>query len=133
MKGLKICHLNLRSIRSKLGEFKILTEQSRPHIFIITESWLSPVIQDSFITIANYDLYRKDRTGKKGGGVLLLIDKFYAHTITPITLDTETMQLVINFTNQHAVTIIGSYRPPDTNPTAYLQNLSNIIKNIKTK
>ena len=133
MKGFKICHLNVRSIRSKLDELKILTEQASPHLFIITESWLSPVIPDSFIAIDKYQLHRKDRTWKKGGGILLLVDKSYAHTITPIISNTETMQLVINFTNQHAVTIIASYRPPDTNPTEYLEDLSNIIRNVKTK
>lgn len=118
---------------SKLDEIKILTQQAKPHVLIITESWLSPTIPDSYISIDNYQLHRRDRPNKTGGGILILVNQSYAHTITQIITETETMQLVINFSNQHAITIIASYRPPNTNPTEYVKHLSEIIKNTKTK
>lgn len=51
IRGFKICHLNMRSLVPKLDEFKIMLAQTKAHVMAISESWLTPVISDSFLAI----------------------------------------------------------------------------------
>lgn len=63
----------------------------------ISESWLTPSIPDSFLSIENYELCRKDRTGKTSGGVAFYVSQKYAHLISKFETETETLKLVVHF------------------------------------
>lgn len=117
----------------KLDEIKLLLQHTKTDILAISESWLTQSIPDSFLIIDNYHLYRRDRPNKPGGGIIIYIHQSYAHSITQLVTDTETLQLVINFTNQHAITVIATYKPPNINSSEYLTQLSAILKSVKTK
>lgn len=39
----------------------------------ITKLWFIPTISDSYLAIENDQVYRKDRTGKTGGGVAFCV------------------------------------------------------------
>lgn len=41
----------------------------------ISETWLTPVIPDSFLSIENCLLYRRDHMDKIGGGVAVFVHK----------------------------------------------------------
>lgn len=133
IRGFKICHLNMRSLVPKLDEFKIMLAQTKAHVMAISESWLTPIISDSFLVIENFSLYRRDRADKIGGGVTLYANKKYAHSIVKLSTVSESLQLVVQFTNQFSVTIIVTYKPPNVSPTAYILQLSDLIKSVKTK
>lgn len=99
----------------------------------ISESWLNSSIPDSFISIENYSVYRKDRLDKIGGGVALYVDQKYVHSVLKLPTESESLQIVVNLTNQLSVTIIVTYKPPTVSPAAYLQQLSDIIKSVNSK
>lgn len=61
------------------------------------------------------------------------MNKKYAHSIVKISTISESLQLVVHFTNQFSVTIIVTYKPPNVSPTAYLLQFSDLIKSVKTK
>ena len=63
---LKCVCLNARSIINKKNEIK-------PHIIGITESLANNDITDAELGLEGYVMFRKDRMGKRGGGVLLYI------------------------------------------------------------
>ena len=105
----------------------------KAHVIAISESWLSPTVPDSFLSIENYYLYRKDRTDKTSGGVAFYVNQKYVHSISKIVTETETLQLVIHFTPQHAITITVTYKPPNVSESAYLSQLSDIIKSVTSK
>lgn len=42
-----------------------------PHIAIVTETWFTSKHDDSYLSISNYALYRRDRVKRKGGAVSL--------------------------------------------------------------
>ena len=44
-----------------------------PHIVGITKSWASNDITDDELGLARYVMFRKDRMGRRGGGVLLYV------------------------------------------------------------
>ena len=63
--------LNARSIISKKNELNIMVDDIKPHIIGITESWAHNDITYAELGLEGYVMFRKDRIGKKGGGVLL--------------------------------------------------------------
>ena len=70
---IKCVCLNARSIINKKNELNIMVDDIKPHIIGITESWAHKDITDAELGLESYVMFRKDRIGKKGGGVLLYI------------------------------------------------------------
>ena len=66
--GLKISHLNIRSISPKIDSIRSLTKDKPLNIFSTSETWLKPSISDSEVAIPGYPIVRMDRQGKIGGG-----------------------------------------------------------------
>ena len=71
--GIKCVCLNARSIINKKSELNIMVDDIKPHIIGITESWANNDITDAELGLEGYVMFRKDRIGKRGGGVLLYI------------------------------------------------------------
>ncbi len=71
LKGIKILHLNARSLVNKINEMRIICNKSIPDLLCISESWLNSGHEDIEFRITGYDLYRKDRMFANGGGVCL--------------------------------------------------------------
>ena len=71
--GYKCICLNARSIVNKRNELNIMVEDIDPHIIGITESWATPDISDAELGMTRYVMFRKDRLGRRGGGVILYI------------------------------------------------------------
>ena len=70
---LKCVCLNARSIINKKNELDIMVDEIKPHIIGITESWANNDITDAELGLEGYVMFRKDRMGKRGRGVLLYI------------------------------------------------------------
>ena len=64
---------------NKKNELNIMVDDIKPHIIGITESWAHKDITDAELGLEGYVMFRKDRIGKKGGGVLLS-RTLYQHT-----------------------------------------------------
>ena len=65
--------LNARSIINKKNELDIMVDEIKPHIIGITESWANNDITDAELGLEGYVMFRKDRMGRRGGGVLFYI------------------------------------------------------------
>ena len=70
---IKCVCLNARSIINKKNELNIMVDEIKPHIIGITESWANNDITDAELGLEGYVMFRKDRIGRRGGGVLLYI------------------------------------------------------------
>ena len=81
--GLKCVSLNARSIMSKKSELNIMVLDSDPHIIGITEYWANKDITE--LGLEGYVMFRKDRMGRRGGGVLLYICQRYYTSIRNTT------------------------------------------------
>ena len=61
-----------------------MVADSDPRIIGITESWANKDITDAELGLEGYVMFRKDRMGRRGGGVILCvkytIPLFYQHT-----------------------------------------------------
>ena len=67
-----VCYLiNARSIVNKLAELTTFVGMHQPDLILITETWLNDDITDAEIKIPGYQLFRRDRKQKNGGGCLI--------------------------------------------------------------
>lgn len=73
-KGLKLGHLNIRSLRNKIIDISNILLEGHLHILGITETHLDSTFGDSLLHIQGYSIYRKDRN-VRGGGVAIYIQE----------------------------------------------------------
>ena len=66
---IKCVCLNARSIINKKTELNIMVDDIKPHIIGITESWANNDITNAELGLEGYVMFRKDRIGRRGGGV----------------------------------------------------------------
>ena len=68
--GLSCVLANVRSIRNKLQDFHTLVYAAGTNIIALTETWLDCSVLDHEILPHGYSIFRRDRLGRSGGGVL---------------------------------------------------------------
>ena len=64
--------LNARSTINKKNELNIMVDIN-PHIIGITESWTNKDLSDVELGLTGYVMFRRDRIGRRGGGVIVYI------------------------------------------------------------
>lgn len=124
--GLKLFHLNIRSLRNtahllQLREFAL---SNGIDVLTISETWLNSTVSNSEININDYKLQRLDRLHKKGGGVCAYIRKeIKAVVLKEITEISETnfhqLWIKLQYKKSKSVLICVSYRPPDCPSTCF--------------
>ncbi|CAB4008015.1 Hypothetical predicted protein, partial [Paramuricea clavata] len=66
-RGLKISHLNIRSLYPKMDEVRLLLKDQPIDVFTISETWLNPSISDEELSVPGYTILRQDRLEQIGG------------------------------------------------------------------
>ena len=56
-----------------MDELKNVIELHKIHILGVTETWLDDTIGDGEVTLPDYRIFRRDRSGKVGGGVGVIV------------------------------------------------------------
>jgi hypothetical protein len=79
-RGLHFLHINARSLIPKLSELRLITQQTRPAVLTITESWLDSSITNDEVKIDGYDIIRNDRN-RQGGGVCTYVRNDIAYNL----------------------------------------------------
>jgi len=80
-----VLYFNARSLKNKIDELSSRCRLQNPDIIAITETWLDPLVPDSFVCISGYNLARCDRNAN-GGGVALYIKSSIAFDLVPLSL-----------------------------------------------
>ena len=129
-RGLKVCHLNARSLLPKIDTLRLLINKNPFDVIAIPETWLKPTVTNADINITNYSITRQDRTDKTGGGTAI-----YVRNGIPYRSRTdlqkngiETCWIEIIRPNTKSLFIFSVYRPPDAN---FIENLNNAISIIQ--
>lgn len=128
VKGLKIIHLNIRSIVSKIDLLRAWVTLYKPNIITVSETWLHESITDDEIEIDNFVLYRADRSSR-GGGVATsvaanLASNHICPSVEPVNFECLFVSIIFN-ENKH-LTIGNIYRPPSAPVDSTLSFLSTI-------
>ena len=66
-RGLKVCHLNMRSLLPKIDSLRLFVSKNPFDVIALSETWLKPSTTDAEIDIPNYSMTRNDRTDQTGG------------------------------------------------------------------
>ena len=120
--------LNARSIINKKTELNIMVDDIKPHIIGITETWANNDITDAELGLEGYVMFRKDRMGRRGGGVLLYIKESIPAYEVQLQEEADCKEaLWCNLVTGHTTVTIGVvYRCPNIT----IQNNEKIHKAI---
>ena len=94
--SLLIAIINSRSIKKRFAEFQAFVADEYPDI-LGTESWLNDSIATSEISPNQYNVIRKDRNGKEGGGVFIAVNEAIPMIERPDLSDDVSEQIIINY------------------------------------
>ena len=115
--SLTVSSFNARSIFPKFEELCLIISVYNPDIICICETWLTPDILDSDISLPNYFLFRKDRLLKMGGMVAIYAKVCLSPLITSLPASfspTEFILISINYLNVKY--FIGCFYLPPNHP-----------------
>ena len=132
---IKIVYSNVDGLISKLMELKDIVKDKKPQVICLTETKLSTNIIDDTLNIGNYNIWRKDRKFKQGGGVMILtckelqVKKIHANTIEMVELIAVEVK-----TKEGDIIIATIYMPPQTKTwekERYTELIENTTKSIR--
>ena len=114
-KGLRILHLNVRSLTRNFSEIHLLLTQNRIDILSLNETWLDDSILDQEIEINGYRIVRKDRNRHGGGVLVYLRNNLHYHVLKHSSLEhLEAIPLIISPDHSKAFIFMTWYRPPNS-------------------
>ena len=128
---LNLLHLNIRGLNSKIPDLLNLTRTCiQPGAIMISETWLKK--HSPTPLLPGYKIERNDRNHKKGGGVCIFVQNNCPYrrlreleTFDSTCMETGFVEIKTNTTKM----ILGSiYRPPNTDPTEFIQKVNTIFK-----
>lgn len=108
-------YFNAQSLTNKFANFEFLLSSKQYDIILVTETWLSSNINDSFVCSNNfYNIFRCDRNKKKGGGVAAFLDRSITCFSVNFNAISGVDMLVIDIfsKNNGQIRIILVYIPP---------------------
>ena len=129
-KGLHLLHINIRSLRHKIGQLALLAQESKASIIAVTETWLDPSVTNREIAIDGYNTVRKDRSSH-GGGVCLYIKTSLAYNTRPDldnNLEATWIDLLLKKTKPILIGCI--YRPPQQRD--FFDPFEQLVSNLPT-
>ena len=139
-KGIKFCHLNIRSIMNKIDQFKMHVERSTFDIITLSETWLTEEYSSSLLNMDGYQILRSDRltigpNGTKKGGGLLTFDKSNLNFVSVNDVsknsscqDVEIQRLELCSTVQKNIVLFNIYRPPKGSVSNCLDIIGNALE-----
>ncbi|XP_028413970.1 uncharacterized protein LOC114536830 [Dendronephthya gigantea] len=126
--NLKVLYLNARSIKSfvtvdnnvsnkvcKITLLEHLVHENDYEVICICETWLNKTVLDSEL-LPGFNIFRKDRNGKIGGGVLIAVKEGLQAT-RRCDLERDDAEFVVvqlNKANNSSVILYTYYRPPQS-------------------
>ena len=81
--GITIGHTNVRGLYTNLAQVKLLAFNTNLNVLAISETHLSPALKDHEIAIQGYQILRRDRIGRTGGGVVI----YYKDSLDCISIE----------------------------------------------
>lgn len=109
---------NIRSLIRKREDLCSVIDSCDADLIVLTETWLSAKICNTelFHCQKRYNIYRNDRNGKSGGGVLLAVADTVVSFHVPIACDLEIVWVCVCLNYKRWIFGV-CYRPPTKYPT----------------
>ena len=133
-KGLRICHLNIRSLVNKIDEIKVFCETHKPHVLCLNETWFDMSIADGEIQLDGYSHIRRDKTRHQGGVLVYIASNLNFKERGEIGDESGELQclwLEIVPPKSKGFLICSSYRSPNSdNERIYVEGLRNMLDSV---
>lgn len=133
-KSINMCFLstNVRSLFNKLEELEILLKRYSPLFLAVQETWCQQNEKDALYSVKGYTLYRRDRVGRRGGGVCVFVNNAKAaavqreHTLDSATNEDLWLRISVKSTQQQLL-VCSVYRPPNSPLVPFMQALEKSL------
>ena len=104
---------NAQSIRNKMELFRAMVASEELDIISITESWIHTSTRDyeGEFKVPGYKMFKKDREGRGGGGVLLYVRDYLNPVDCKIESKHEMLGVTLNSLGK-CIYVFLVYRPP---------------------
>ena len=143
-KGLKLLHLNVRSLFLKIDQCRIAFEDAHLDIMTLSETWLNNSIPTSAVDLANYSSLRLDRklantNKKRGGGLITYVHQKHQRNIVELpeisvsNKHCEALWTRVNMTHCKDIIVCNIYRPPGSNLKSCIDYLESSLSRINLK
>ena len=142
IKGLKLVHLNVRSILGKIDQLILNLMDSKIEIITLSETWLHEALPTHIVELNGYTGFRQDRSGpgtkSRGGGLITYIKNQLAdYTITLSKLNSCTPHLEAQWMKVERPTVkniilCNMYRPPEGDLSKAIEYLNKCIQQLNS-
>ena len=129
--------LNVRGLISKQAILSnLLTtcmQKQKIDLVLLCETWLTPDIKP-LVNIPGYIYVGDEHTGKKGGGIGMLLARESQYKIrTELNVMDENLEcfFIELFTKGRNILCGSAYRPPNTNTKTFLNKMTSVMGKIK--
>jgi hypothetical protein len=90
------------------------TKTNLPMLVLLTETWLTANDPNKLISLAGYEMFRRDRVGRVGGGLLLFVRSDVKCSRRPELEHAAHEYIALDvICEESTLTVFGIYRPPD--------------------
>ena len=131
--GLRILHLNIRSLRniSHLSQLRELNNRENFDIITVSETWLNTTITSAEIKLDGYKLFRLDRLHKGGGGVCVYVrSELKSKVLKDFSFISDRnfhqLWLSVQVKKSKAIVLCVAYRPDDTSLSFFEDTLKPV-------
>ena len=148
-KGLKLVHLNVRSLIRKVDQIRTLLADTSLDIVTFSETWLKQYISNQLVELDGYKSFRLDRAtkgkgkgNKRGGGLITYIrDKYASNSelLDDLCVSGEHIEaqwLYIHRPQSKNLCVCNMYRPPNgdlAKAILYLEECLQTLNMAKTE
>ena len=129
---LRIGHVNARSLLPSIDDVTLTLGAQSLDLLGVSETWLSPSVDDSFLIFPGYKVVRRDRGGdRRGGGVCVLYrESLRVEVLTVPSTGSPLESLWLSLCSTTTVVIGIMYRPPSAPVTAVLDDLQSQLAHV---
>lgn len=104
-------------------------------IITFNETWLQEGTEDSMLDVGDFDIYRLDRSGRKGGGLMTLVNRDDTYVVNVekhknkwvSNVDCEMQIIEIKPGNIRKTLVLNCYRPPTGNVTCFVNCIHDTL------
>lgn len=140
---LSILHLNINRLRNKLLSLEAFIDldiDSKPHVIMLTETWLEPDEHVSIYLPGYVVATQSSRACSRGGGTIILVQNDIAdrykvvnveHFLREKVFELSSVCLEISPSSKICFTVL--YRCPSSNVKDFIDILENYINSLKSR
>lgn len=124
---------NVRSFLPKKEAVEALLDDNCTDLAVFTESWLTPDVDNHELlhSTSLFTTYRRDRVGRRGGGVLVFVKSSIESNLLTTSCEHEILCIRISLPTCTNI-LIACYRAPDCD-RSFIEDISSVVLDLVTR